>query len=142
MSTTLAKPGLIEKKWHVIDLKGKVLGRAAVKIANLLRGRNKPIYTPNVDMGDYVIVINAGDFVLTGKKMDQKKYMSYSGYRGNEKYESVSLKLAKTPEFPIWHAVKNMLRRNRLERQMMTKLFIYPTADHPHAAQNPTPYEV
>lgn len=141
MTTTLAKPD-IEKKWHVIDLKGQVLGRVAVKIANLLRGRHKAIYTPHIDMGDYVIIINAGDFVLTGKKMDQKKYMSYSGYRGNEKYESVQSKLAKTPEFPIWHAVKNMLRRNRLERHMMAKLFIYPTAEHPHAAQNPTPYEV
>lgn len=141
MTTTLAKPDT-EKKWHVIDLKGKILGRAAVKIANLLRGRNKAIYTPNVDMGDYVIVINAGDFALTGKKMDNKKYMSYSGYFGNEKYMSVREKLAKSPEFPIWHAVKNMLRRNRLERKMMGKLFIYPTAEHPHAAQNPTPYEV
>lgn len=141
MTTTLAKPD-IEKKWHVIDLKGKILGRAAVKIANLLRGRHKPIYTPSVDMGDYVIVINAGNFTLTGKKMDDKKYMSYSGYFGNEKYMSVREKLAKTPEFPIWHAVKNMLRRNRLERKIMNNLFIYPTAEHPHAAQKPTPYEI
>ncbi|PWU06630.1 MAG: 50S ribosomal protein L13 [Verrucomicrobia bacterium] len=141
MTTTLAKPD-VERKWHVIDLKGKILGRAAVKIANLLRGRHKPIYTPHIEMGDYVIIINAGQFALTGKKMDNKKYMSYSGYFGNEKYMTVREKLVKTPEFPIWHAVKNMLRRNRLERKLMTNLYIYPGSEHPHAAQNPTPYEI
>lgn len=141
MTTTLANPN-IEKKWYIVDLKGKVLGRAAVKIANLLRGRDQPIYTPHIDTGAFVIVINAGDFVLTGKKLEQKRYMSYSGYFGNEKYESVKTKLAKTPEFPVWHAVKNMLRRNRLERQMMAKLKIFASADHPHQAQNPIPYDL
>lgn len=141
MTTTLAKQD-VERKWHVIDLDGKILGRAAVKIANLIRGRHKPTYTPHVEMGDYVIVINAGKFALTGKKMDDKKYMSYSGYFGNEKYMSVREKLEKNPEFPIWHAVKNMLRRNRLERKILKNLFIYPTAEHPHAAQQPTPFDI
>ena len=138
MTTTLAKANT-EKKWYIIDAEGQVLGRLAVKIANILRGRNKPIYTPHIDTGDFVIVINAHKFALTGKKMTDKEYMFYSGYRGNEKYITVEKMLEKRPEFIIEHAVKGMLPKNKLARQMMKKLRIFASDQHPHEAQNPTP---
>lgn len=141
MSTTLAKSDT-EKKWYVVDLKGKVLGRAAVKIANILRGRGKVDYTPHMDTGDYVIVINAGEFVLTGKKMDQMTYMTYSGYKGNEKYIPVKRMLEKKPEYAIWHAVEGMMPNNRLARQVMKKLRIFSSAQHDHEAQNPISLEI
>lgn len=141
MSTTLAKPDT-EKKWYVVDLKGKVLGRAAVKIANILRGRNKAIYTPHIDTGDYVIVINAGDYVLTGKKDEQMTYMTYSGYRGREKYTTVKMMHEKRPEYMIWHAVEGMMPNNRIARQMMKKLKLFVSSEHTHEAQNPISLEI
>lgn len=141
MSTTLAKPDT-EKKWYVVDLKGQVLGRAAVKIANILRGRHKAIYTPHIDAGDYVIVVNAGDYVLTGKKADQMTYMTYSGYRGREKYIPVKTMHEKRPEYMIWHAVEGMMPNNRIARQMMKKLKLFTTSEHTHEAQNPTLLEI
>lgn len=142
MSTTLAKQD-IEKKWYVIDAKNQVLGRLAVKVANILRGRNKPIYTPHIDAGDFVVIINADKVRLTGKKMQEKDYyMFYSGWRGNEKYRSIPQMQESRPAFVIEHAVKGMLPRNRLARQMIKKLKIYAGEEHPHEAQAPIPLEV
>lgn len=137
MKTTLAKKETVQPKWYLIDAEGKVLGRLAVKIANLLRGRGKAMYTPHVDTGDYVVVINANKVILTGKKEEQNSYMSFSGYVGGERYRNVSDVRDRKPEFIIMHAVKGMLPKNRLARTMLTKLRVFPGAEHPHAAQNP-----
>lgn len=139
MKTTLATEE-VEKVWYVIDATDQILGRLAVKIATLLRGRHKPIYTPHMDAGDFVILINADKIKLTGKKMDQKKYMFYSGYRGNEKYVAIKDMLVKRPEFVIMNAVRGMLPKNKLSSKLLTKLRVFKGTDHPHAAQNPIPF--
>lgn len=139
MKSYLAKQGEVAPQWYVVDAAGLVLGRLAAKIANTLRGRNKPTYTPHIDTGDYVIVINADKVVVTGKKEEQKEYMFYSGYMGNEKHISLKEFRKKRPQFIIEHAVKGMMPRNRLARAQMTKLKIYAGSEHPHAAQNPQP---
>ncbi len=135
MKTYLAKQGDIQRKWYVVDASGMVLGRLAVKVANILRGRHKPTFTPQTDTGDFVVVINAEKVALTGRKEEQKQYMSYSGYVGGERYRSVSDYREQKPEFIIEHAVKGMLPRNRLARRMLKKLKVYPGAEHPHEAQ-------
>jgi large subunit ribosomal protein L13 len=122
-----------------VDATDQILGRLAVSIANTLRGRNKPTYTPHVDTGDYVIVTNADKIKLTGNKEEQKKYMFYSGYMGNEKYRSVADFREKRPEFIITNAVKGMLPKNKLSNAMLKKLKVYRGEDHPHEAQKPTP---
>lgn len=137
MKSYLAKPGEVTPKWYVIDAEGQVLGRLAVKIANILRGRHRATYTPHVDTGDFVVVINAEKIVVTGRKEDQKQYMFYSGYFGNERRVKLKDFRARRPEFIIEHAVKGMLQRNRLGRAQLTKLKIYAGAEHPHAAQQP-----
>jgi large subunit ribosomal protein L13 len=137
MKTFLAKKGTVQPKWHLVDADGVVLGRLAVKVANLLRGRHRASYTPHVDTGDYVVVVNAAKVVLTGKKEVQKSYMSFSGYVGGEKYRSVAEMRARHPEYIIEHAVKGMLPRNRLARKMLTKLRVFPGATHTHEAQSP-----
>jgi large subunit ribosomal protein L13 len=137
MKTYLAKKETVEPQWKVVDASGQVLGRLSVKIANILRGRDKPCYTPHVDTGDFVVVINAEKVVLTGKKEEQNQYMFYSGFVGNEKYRSVKDMRARKPEFIIQHAVKGMLPKNRLAHKMMTKLKIYAGSEHPHESQNP-----
>lgn len=139
MKSTLAKTGEIEPKWHVVDAQGKVLGRLAVQIANILRGRHRPTYTPHTDTGDFVIVINADKIVVTGNKELQKEYMFYSGYFGNERYVKLKDMREKKPAFIIEHAVKGMLPRNKLGRAQLKKLKIYAGAEHPHDAQNPEP---
>lgn len=139
MKTFLAKKETVKRDWVIIDAKDQVLGRLAVKIANHLRGRNKPTYTPHVDTGDFVVVINADKIALTGKKEEQKKYMFYSGYVGGEKYLSVSQMQERRPDFVVKHAVKGMLPKNRLARKMLTKLKVYAGEEHPHEAQQPTP---
>ncbi|WP_345786123.1 50S ribosomal protein L13 [Rubellicoccus peritrichatus] len=141
MKTTLAKQGAA-KQWYIIDADGETLGRMSVKIANILRGRHKPIYTPHIDAGDHVVVINAKKVKLTGKKNENKQYMFYTGWVGNERYRSAAHFREKNPAFIIEHAVKGMMPRNKLGRQMMSKLKIYAEAEHPHEAQNPIPYEV
>jgi large subunit ribosomal protein L13 len=138
MKSYLAKQGEVAPKWYVIDASGQVLGRLAVKIANVLRGRNKPTYTPHVDTGDFVIVLNADKVVVSGNKETDKKYMFYSGYVGNEYYRNVKDFRANRPEFIIEHAVKGMLPKNKLAAAQLKKLKVYAGADHPHAAQNPT----
>jgi large subunit ribosomal protein L13 len=140
MKSYLAKQGEIEPKWYVIDAEGQVLGRLAVQIANILRGRHRPTYTPHMDTGDFVVVTNANKIVVTGRKEEQKKYMFYSGYFGNEKYVSLNDFRERRPEFIIEHAVKGMMPRNRLGRAQIKKLKIYAGAEHPHESQNPVPY--
>ncbi|MEM7673047.1 MAG: 50S ribosomal protein L13 [Verrucomicrobiota bacterium] len=137
MKTTLAKPGELDQKWYLVDAEGQTLGRLAVKIANILRGRNKPTYTPHVDTGDYVVVINAAKVVVSGKKEEQKEYMFYSGYMGNEKYRTVADFRENRPEFLIENAVKGMLPRNRLASQMLKKLRVFGGSEHSHEAQQP-----
>jgi large subunit ribosomal protein L13 len=137
MKTFLAKKETVQPKWILVDAKDQVLGRLAVKIANILRGRHRPTYTPHVDTGDFVVVINAEQIALTGKKEEQNTYMFYSGYIGRERYRSTPEMREKNPTFIIEHAVKGMLPKNRLARRMITKLKVYAGSEHPHTAQNP-----
>jgi large subunit ribosomal protein L13 len=137
MKTHLPKVNLDQRKWHVVDANGAVLGRLAVQVANILRGKDKPVYTPHLDAGDFVVVINAEKVVLTGKKETQKKFMSYSGWKGGERYRSVEEVRAKQPEKLIAHAVRGMVPKNRLGRVLLTKLKVYKGAEHPHSAQQP-----
>lgn len=139
MKTYLPKVDINARKWHVVDAEGKVLGRLAVEVANILRGRNKPVYTPHLDAGDFVVVINAEKVRLTGQKETQKQYMSYSGWKGGEKYTSVATVRARQPERLILHAVKGMIPKNRLGDRLLTKLKVYRGASHPHQAQKPSP---
>lgn len=142
MKTFLAREGTVQPKWHLVDADGVVLGRLAVKVANLLRGRHRATYTPHVDTGDFVIVINAAKVALTGKKEEQNSYMTFSGYVGGEKYRKLSEMRARHPEFIIKHAVKGMLPKNRLANRMLTKLRVFPGATHSHEAQNPVKFAV
>ena len=137
MKTYLAKKETVQPKWYLIDAEGQVLGRLAVKVANIIRGRTKASYTPHVDTGDFVIVINASKIALTGKKEETTEYMSFSGYVGGEKYRKLTDVRVKKPDFIIMQAVKGMLPKNRLAAKMLTKLRVFPGAEHPHAAQNP-----
>jgi large subunit ribosomal protein L13 len=137
MKTYLAKKETVQPKWYLVDAEGKVLGRLAVKLANLLRGRGKATYTPHVDTGDYVVVINASKIALTGKKEEATSYMTFSGYVGGEKYRKLTDVRRDKPEFILMHAVKGMLPKNRLAAKMLTKLRVFPGAEHDHAAQNP-----
>jgi ribosomal protein L13, bacterial type len=139
MKTYLPKVNLDERKWHVIDADGAVLGRLAVQIADILRGKNKPVYTPHLDAGDFVVVINAEKVKVTGKKETDKEYMTYSGWKGGEKYYTVGQLRAKQPEQLITRAVKGMVPKNRLGRVLMTKLKVFKGPNHPHAAQKPAP---
>jgi large subunit ribosomal protein L13 len=138
MKTYLPKVDLDGRKWHVIDANGAVLGRLAVQVADILRGKNKPVYTPHLDAGDFVVVINAEKVRVTGKKETAKEYMSYSGWKGGEKYRTVEQVRAKHPERLITHAVKGMVPKNRLGRVLLTKLKVYKGDQHPHSAQTPS----
>lgn len=137
MKSFMANPSTVERKWYLVDAQGKTLGRLASEIANVLRGKNKPVYTPHVDTGDYVIVVNAEKIKTTGKKLDQKKYYHHSEYVGGMKEATLKEVLAKKPEFVITHAVKGMLPKGPLGRQMIKKLHVYVGADHKHEAQKP-----
>lgn len=137
MKTHLPKVDLDQRKWHVIDADGAVLGRLAVQVADILRGKNKPTFTPHLDAGDFVVVINAEKVVVTGKKETDKLFMSYSGWKGGEKFRSVAQVRAKQPENLIHHAVKGMVPKNRLGARLLTKLKVYKGAEHPHSAQQP-----
>src|SRR5437016_13478420 len=142
MKTYLPKVDLQQRKWHVINADGAVLGRLAAQVANILRGKNKPVYTPHLDAGDFVVVINAAKVVVTGKKETNKKFMTYSGWKGGEKFTSVAQIRARHPEKLITHAVRGMVPKNRLGRVLMTKLKVYKGDQHPHAAQKPEPLAV
>ena len=142
MKTYMAKPGEVEQKWYVVDAEGQVFGRVASQVASILRGKNKPIYTPNVDTGDYVIIINADKIVMTGKKLDQKIYYHHTGYVGGLKETKYRKLLAEKPEFAIRRAVVGMLPKGPLGRQMAKKLKVYAGPNHDHAAQNPEKLEL
>jgi large subunit ribosomal protein L13 len=142
MKTFLAKKENVQAKWHLIDADGQVLGRLAVKAAALIRSRHKASYTPSVDTGDFVVVINAGKVALTGKKEVQNEYMTFSGFVGGESYRSTPQMRAHRPEFIIMHAVKGMLPKNRIAAKMLTKLRVFPGPTHTHTAQNPVPVAV
>jgi len=137
MKTYLPKVNLEQRKWHLIDADGAILGRLAVQVANILRGKNKPVFTPHLDAGDFVVVINAEKVAVTGNKETGKFFMSYSGWKGSEKFSSVAQIRARHPEKLISHAVKGMLPKNRLGDQLLTKLKVYKGDKHPHAAQQP-----
>ena len=139
MKTYSVKAGEIERKWYVVDAGGKVLGRVATEIARILRGKHKPTYTPHLDTGDYVVVINADKVQLTGNKADQKTYFRHTGYMGHERFIPFKEMLAKHPERVLELAVKGMLPKNALGRQMRQKLKVYAGSEHPHQAQNPEP---
>jgi large subunit ribosomal protein L13 len=142
MSTPVAKKSELQKDWYVVDLEDKVLGRAATEIARVLRGKHKAIYTPSVDTGDFVIVLNAEKIRLTGNKLSQKMYYRHSGYTGGLTTIPAGKMLEKTPEELIKRAVKGMLPKNKLGRQMFRKLKVYCGADHPHQAQQPKELQV
>ena len=137
MKTYLAKGETVERKWYVVDADGMVLGRLASQVAAILRGKHKPIYTPHCDTGDHVIIINAGKVVLTGKKLDNKKYYHHTGYPGGLKETSYRDLLSKKPEFAVYEAIRRMMPKGPLGRQMLKKVRIYAGAEHKNAAQMP-----
>ena len=137
MKTFMASPATIERKWYVVDAEGKTLGRLASEIAKVLRGKNKAIFTPHIDTGDYVIVINAEKIVVTGKKLDQKIYYNHSDYVGGMRETTLREMMDKKPERVIELAVKGMLPKGPLGREMYKKLHVYAGAEHAHAAQKP-----
>ena len=142
MKTFMPKAADITRKWYVVDAEGLALGRVASQVANILRGKNKPIYTPHVDTGDYVIIVNASKVILTGKKLDQKIYYKHSGFVGGLKETKYRKLLAEKPEEALRHAVVGMLPKGPLGRQMAKKLKIYAGAEHEHAAQQPEKLEL
>ncbi|WIV13906.1 50S ribosomal protein L13 [Proteiniborus sp. MB09-C3] len=142
MKSFIAKPNEIERKWYIIDAEGKTLGRLSTEIASILRGKHKPIFTPHVDTGDYVIVINAEKIVMTGKKLEQKAYRYHTGYPGGLKEVPYSTLMEKNPEKIISLAVKGMLPKNSLGRAMFKKLKVYKGSEHKHEAQKPEVYEI
>ena len=141
MKTYSAKPLEVERKWYLIDAEGQILGRLATTIADILRGKNKPEFTPNVDTGDFVIVINADKIQVTGKKETDKKYYHHTGYPGGLKVRSFRELMEKDPRKALEKAVKGMLPHTTLGRQQFTKLNVYAGPEHPHAAQKPVVYE-
>ena len=142
MKSFMASPSTIERKWYVVDATGHTLGRLASEIASILRGKNKPTYTPHIDTGDYVIVVNVDKIQVTGKKLDQKVYYNHSDYVGGMKETTLREKMAKKPEDVIYLAVKGMLPKGPLGREMITKLHVYAGADHKHQAQKPEVLEI
>jgi large subunit ribosomal protein L13 len=142
MTTVSAKPAEVRREWHLVDAAGKTLGRLASELARRLRGKHKPQYTPHVDTGDYIVVINAEKIRVTGNKLQDKMYHHHTGYIGNLKSINLEKLLAKAPERVITYAVKGMMPRNPLGRAMMKKLRVYAGSEHRHQAQQPTPLEL
>lgn len=142
MKSFNAKPNEIERKWYIIDAEGKTLGRLSSEVASILRGKHKPIYTPHVDTGDHVIIINAAKIVLTGNKLSQKTYKYHTGYPGGLREVGYDVIMDKTPEKAVYLAVKGMLPKNSLGRKMFKKLRVYRGSEHGHTAQNPEVYEI
>lgn len=137
MKTIFVKPKEIDRKWYVIDAEGQRLGRVATEAANILRGKNKPEFTPHQEVGDYVIIINADKVEVTGRKATQKMYYRHSGYLGSLRADSFKKMIARKPEYPLEHAVRGMLPGNRLGRKLFTNLKVYAGSEHPHAGQRP-----
>jgi len=142
MKTYQANSADRERNWVVVDAEGKTLGRLATQIADLLRGKRKPAYTPHVDVGDFVVVVNAEKIVVTGNKLESKRYWRHSGYPGGIRSRTLGDQLERRPEEVIRRAVRGMLPRNRLARRQITKLKVYAGPEHPHAAQKPEPLEI
>lgn len=142
MKTISAKPGSVAREWWVVDLDGQVVGRAASQIASILRGKNKPMFTPHVDTGDFVIAINADKVVFTGTKADKKSYYRHSGYPGGLRTTSATKMLRDNPEHVLKEAVRRMLPKNILGRSLLKKLKVYSGPEHPHQAQQPKPLEL
>jgi large subunit ribosomal protein L13 len=140
MKTYSAKPGEIQRDWYVVDAEGQTLGRLATQIADRLRGKGKPQFTPHVDTGDFVVVVNAEKIAVTGNKLDSKMYYRHSGYPGGLRQRTLRDQLERVPTEVLRKAVRGMLPRNRLGRQQLTKLKIYAGPEHPHAAQDPKPF--
>ena len=140
--TYVAKPSTIEQKWYLVDADGKTLGRLATRIARILMGKHKPTYTPHIDTGDFVVVVNAEKIHITGRKLEQKSYQRYSGYPGGLKIIPMAEMLEKHPDRVLREAVRRMLPKTKLGRHMLSKLKIYAGADHPHEAQMPEPIEL
>ena len=136
-TTHITKPYEVDRKWFVVDAEGQNLGRLSSQIAHVLRGKHKPTFSPSVDTGDYVIVVNADKIKVTGRKLDQKVYVRYSGYLGSRKETKLKDMLNKKPEFVLTHAIKGMLPKNNLGRKMFDKLHVYAGAEHGHQAQQP-----
>lgn len=137
-----AKESLDNRKWHVVDANGVVLGRLATRVATIIRGKHRPQFTPHLDTGDFVVVINAEKVIVTGDKENGKSYMTYSGWKGGEKHETVAQRRARHPELLVEHAVHGMLPKGRLGRSLHSKLKVYTGDKHPHAAQNPAKIEI
>lgn len=137
MKTTFAKDTDVERKWHLIDADGLVVGRLATKVADILRGKNKAIYTPHTDTGDFVVIVNAKKVRFTGKKLEQKKYYHHTGYPGGIKMATAKEIMSKTPEKIIISAVRGMMPKNKLAKTQLSKLKVYSGPEHPHQAQNP-----
>ena len=142
VKTYAVKAGDIERRWYVVDAEGKTLGRLATRVARILRGKHKPTFSPHLDTGDFIIIVNAEKIQVTGKKLKTKKYYRYSGYLGGLKSIVLSEQLEKHPERVLVHAIRGMLPKNRLGRAMIKKLKVYAGPDHPHAAQKPEPLEL
>lgn len=142
MKSFMATPATVNRKWYVIDAEGKTLGRLAAEVAKILRGKHKPIYTPHIDTGDHVIIVNAAKISLTGNKLVQKTYFRHSGYPGGTTFTTAGKMLAERPERVVELAVKGMLPKNRLGRQMFRKLKVYRGPSHPHEAQQPESLEL
>jgi large subunit ribosomal protein L13 len=142
MKTYNAKPGEVAREWYLVDADGLTLGRLATRIADTLRGKRKPEYTPHVDTGDFVVVVNAEKIAVTGNKLDQKRYYRHSGYPGGLRSRTLRQQLERRPTEVLRTAVKGMLPKNRLARHQLTKLKIYAGPEHPHAAQNPRPLDL
>lgn len=142
MKTYVTKPSEVEREWYVVDAEGQTLGRLATQVAHVLRGKHKPNFSPSVDVGDYVIVLNAEKIHVTGRKLDQKIYYRHSGYPGNLKRIPLREALERHPTRVFEHAVRGMLPKNRLGRKMFKKLKVYAGAEHPHEAQQPRPLEI
>ena len=142
MKSYMASPATVERQWYVVDATGHTLGRLASEVASILRGKNKPTFTPHIDTGDFVIIVNADQIKVTGKKMDQKIYRHYSGYVGGMKEQTLKEKLAKKPEDVLYLAVKGMLPKGPLGRKMIKKLYVYAGPEHKHQAQQPKELEI
>ena len=142
MKTIFVNPENVERKWYLIDAEGKTLGRLATRVVMLLRGKNKATYAPHQEVGDYVVIINAGRVAVTGKKLEDKIYYRHSGYPGGLKAETLGKAIKRKPTFPLEHAIKGMLPRGRLGRKLFTNVKIYAGSNHPHDAQKPETLEM
>jgi large subunit ribosomal protein L13 len=142
MKTVYVKPKDVQRNWYVIDAEGVVLGKLAVAVANLLRGKHKPEYAPHQEVGDYVVVVNADKVRVTGRKQDQKIYYRHTGYPGALRATPFGKMIAKKPTFPVEHAIRGMLPKNRLGRKLFNNVKVYAGSSHPHEAQKPEPFEV